>query len=152
MVPGAHDALFAAIISIACKDRCCARVERLEIALDEYQQESRRWGGIVFRSASRTQEVDDFSFSFIALWSNLIPKVPIGVGALRKWQASRGRFLGLTSSGSTQLIGTGSGVRICERIIVFNKRDLVPEWGFEVCSFTSLNAPLRLTACAVAIP
>jgi hypothetical protein len=58
--------------------------------------------------------------------------IPVGIGAIKKWQASRGRFLGLTPSDPARLIGTGNGVRVCERIIIFNKRDLVPEWGFEV--------------------
>lgn len=68
-------------------------------------------------------------------------KMSVGIGAIRKWQASRGKFLGPTPSVSTQLIGTGSGVRVCERIIVFNKRDLVPDWGFEV--YSSKKVPLN---------
>ena len=49
------------------------------------------------------------------------------------------------------LIGTGSGVRVCERIIVFNKRDLVPEWGFEVCLSTGSNLGVRLIKFVTAI-
>ncbi|KIY47377.1 P-loop containing nucleoside triphosphate hydrolase protein [Fistulina hepatica ATCC 64428] len=43
-------------------------------------------------------------------------------GALRKWRAERGRRLRLTSTFLP---------RPCEHLIVFSKRDLVPEWGIE---------------------
>lgn len=62
-----------------------------------------------------------------------------GVGALRKWQASRGYFLGPTLTASANLIGNGGGGRICERIVIFNKRDLVPEWGYEVQFHSALK-------------
>ncbi|EGN92858.1 hypothetical protein SERLA73DRAFT_190431 [Serpula lacrymans var. lacrymans S7.3] len=54
-------------------------------------------------------------------------------GALRKWRAERGAHnypqSHMESSASPSKIGFGGP--ICERIVVFNKRDLVPEWGFE---------------------
>ncbi|KAL0960032.1 hypothetical protein HGRIS_011680 [Hohenbuehelia grisea] len=46
-------------------------------------------------------------------------------GALRKWRAERG----WNPHDPTKRIVAD---RPCERIIVFNKRDLVPEWGMEV--------------------
>ena len=51
--------------------------------------------------------------------------------ALRKWRTER---MGLAGSAADP-IGPSpvSGTRIaCERIVVFSKRDLVPEWGIEV--------------------
>ncbi|KAF7983460.1 hypothetical protein HWV62_21742 [Athelia sp. TMB] len=51
--------------------------------------------------------------------------------AIKKWQASRGRFLGPSVDPTQRLIGNGTEGQVCERIVVFNKRDLVPEWGYE---------------------
>ncbi|KAF9219523.1 hypothetical protein BS17DRAFT_804390 [Gyrodon lividus] len=56
-------------------------------------------------------------------------------GAIRKWRAERGR--GPTVIAPSSPLGTGGdavpgyGGMICERIVVLNKRDLVPEWGVE---------------------
>lgn len=52
-------------------------------------------------------------------------------GALRKWRAERMSLAG----SAADLIDPSpvNGTRIaCERIVVFSKRDLVPEWGIEV--------------------
>ncbi|KZT69963.1 P-loop containing nucleoside triphosphate hydrolase protein [Daedalea quercina L-15889] len=58
-------------------------------------------------------------------------------GALQNWRRERGaipvpppRNETGTSTPSTAPRPTGSGL-VCERIVVFNKRDLVPEWGVE---------------------
>jgi hypothetical protein len=56
-------------------------------------------------------------------------------GAINKWRAERGHHsthvtpLPLTTSRNSSL---GYGGPICERIVVLNKRDFVPEWGVEV--------------------
>ncbi|KZT04496.1 uncharacterized protein LAESUDRAFT_297622 [Laetiporus sulphureus 93-53] len=70
-------------------------------------------------------------------------------GALQKWSLRRGHTptppafdLSIANAASTNTAGTSSsattfgpngtsGGRICERVVVFNKRDLVPEWGIE---------------------
>lgn len=44
---------------------------------------------------------------------------------------------------SQRLIGSGTEGQVCERIVVFNKRDLVPEWGYEVCA---ASIPLSVLA------
>ncbi|KAG2139559.1 P-loop containing nucleoside triphosphate hydrolase protein [Suillus cothurnatus] len=55
-------------------------------------------------------------------------------GAINKWRAERGHHsthvtpLPLTTSRNSSL---GYGGPICERIVVLNKRDFVPEWGVE---------------------
>jgi len=53
------------------------------------------------------------------------------LGALRKWRTER---LGLAGSAAGPIDHSPvNGTRIaCERIVVFSKRDLVPEWGIEV--------------------
>jgi hypothetical protein len=48
-------------------------------------------------------------------------------GALDRWRAERMR-LSNHSAASSPL----AGARVCERVVVFSKRDLVPEWGIEV--------------------
>lgn len=54
------------------------------------------------------------------------------LGALAKWQRERGHVAGALDA----VGGTGDVSEpytpLCERIIVFNKRDLVPGWGIEV--------------------
>ncbi|KAH7925077.1 P-loop containing nucleoside triphosphate hydrolase protein [Leucogyrophana mollusca] len=57
-------------------------------------------------------------------------------GAIRKWRAERGwapsssiEHSGETSPSSAAAVGYGGP--ICERIVVLNKRDLVPEWGVQ---------------------
>ena len=47
------------------------------------------------------------------------------LGALRKWRLERGWDPG--DSGKRLI-----SVEACEHIVVFNKRDLVPQWGIEV--------------------
>lgn len=55
-------------------------------------------------------------------------------GAINKWRAERGHHSthvtppSLTTARNTSL---GYGGPICERIVVLNKRDFVPEWGIE---------------------
>ncbi|KIJ15871.1 hypothetical protein PAXINDRAFT_168858 [Paxillus involutus ATCC 200175] len=50
-------------------------------------------------------------------------------GAIRKWRAERGRDSTLIAPTPASVPGYGG--MICERIVVLNKRDLVPEWGIE---------------------
>ncbi|GBE88607.1 hypothetical protein SCP_1400110 [Sparassis crispa] len=64
-------------------------------------------------------------------------------GALQKWRRERGRTNDETIAASAAAsalpslpTATSTG-RVCERIVVFNKRDLVPEWGIEVCAHLS---------------
>ena len=52
---------------------------------------------------------------------------PLCLGALQTWRLQRMR---LTEQAA--LISPSAAARVCERIIVFTKRDLVPEWGIEV--------------------
>lgn len=59
-------------------------------------------------------------------------------GALQKWRLERGRHISPgRSERSTMTPATTPPPQenglVCERIVVFNKRDLVPEWGIEVC-------------------
>ncbi|KAF8137333.1 P-loop containing nucleoside triphosphate hydrolase protein [Boletus edulis] len=54
--------------------------------------------------------------------------------AIRKWRAERGRDASMITPPSASPTGTaipGYGSAICERIVVLNKHDLVPEWGVE---------------------
>ncbi|EIN08451.1 P-loop containing nucleoside triphosphate hydrolase protein [Punctularia strigosozonata HHB-11173 SS5] len=68
-------------------------------------------------------------------------------GALQHWRFSRGRYTGFNFGATAAapsfnparaiggpralaLASPGTGVA-CERIVIFNKRDLVPEWGLE---------------------
>lgn len=51
---------------------------------------------------------------------------------LINWQRSRGRFLVPMQAERRKLIGDGVGQLVCEHIVIYNKRDLVPEWGVEV--------------------
>ncbi|OCH86799.1 P-loop containing nucleoside triphosphate hydrolase protein [Obba rivulosa] len=54
-------------------------------------------------------------------------------GALQKWRKERGKYApGILSRDSAILpLPEGPTGVVCERIVVFNKRDLVPEWGIE---------------------
>ncbi|KAI0312165.1 P-loop containing nucleoside triphosphate hydrolase protein [Amylostereum chailletii] len=47
-------------------------------------------------------------------------------GALQRWRADRVRL-----SEQAALASPYATARVCERIVVFNKRDLVPRWGLE---------------------
>jgi len=52
-------------------------------------------------------------------------------GSLQKWRKERGRYDGdadVNIAGPSTLAPTPY---VCERIVVFNKRDLVPDWGIE---------------------
>ena len=80
----------------------------------------------------------------------------ITAGALQIWRRERGAIPARSSAeevhnsaSSTAPRPTGSGL-VCERIVVFNKRDLVPEWGIEVSqhSVTSRATSDRKTAVA----
>ncbi|KAL4066985.1 P-loop containing nucleoside triphosphate hydrolase protein [Scleroderma yunnanense] len=53
-------------------------------------------------------------------------------GAIRKWRAERGKESNLlrTPPHSTTT-SSPAGYGTCERIVVLNKRDLVPQWGME---------------------
>ncbi|KAF9239888.1 P-loop containing nucleoside triphosphate hydrolase protein [Melanogaster broomeanus] len=79
-------------------------------------------------------------------------------GAIRKWRAERGRDSTViappSTSGAAHPAVPGYGGMICERIVVLNKRDLVPEWGVEpfrkamasrfpdqIVHFASVNKP-----------
>ena len=50
------------------------------------------------------------------------------LGALSRWRTERVQ-LSKHAAASSAL----AGVRLCERVVVFSKSDLVPEWGIEVC-------------------
>ncbi|KAH8101184.1 hypothetical protein BXZ70DRAFT_114617 [Cristinia sonorae] len=53
-------------------------------------------------------------------------------GALLKWQRERGNVpCGVLDEMKTPVDDTQPFAPLCERIIVFNKRDLVPSWGIE---------------------
>ncbi|KAG2156802.1 P-loop containing nucleoside triphosphate hydrolase protein [Suillus bovinus] len=54
-------------------------------------------------------------------------------GAINKWRAERGHHTHVTplSSTTSRILSLGYGGPICERIVVLNKRDFVPEWGVE---------------------
>ncbi|KAH7908382.1 P-loop containing nucleoside triphosphate hydrolase protein [Hygrophoropsis aurantiaca] len=57
-------------------------------------------------------------------------------GAIRKWRAERGRpptgsSKFSDSDPSASMSAPGYGGPICERIVILNKRDLVPEWGIQ---------------------
>ncbi|KAG9313559.1 P-loop containing nucleoside triphosphate hydrolase protein [Chiua virens] len=54
--------------------------------------------------------------------------------AIRKWRAERGRdpsMITAASASSTPPTTPGYGGRLCERIVVLNKHDLVSGWGVE---------------------
>ena len=55
------------------------------------------------------------------------------LGALRKWAQERRKLAGSLASDLTarRSLGDQSSV-VHERIVVLNKRDLVPEWGIQV--------------------
>jgi ribosome biogenesis GTPase A len=57
---------------------------------------------------------------------SFVSTVAFIVGALQRWRAERG--------------SSPSSVHPCERIVVLNKRDLVPEWGMEVSSLPDYPA------------
>ncbi|KAI0764591.1 P-loop containing nucleoside triphosphate hydrolase protein [Trametes elegans] len=57
-------------------------------------------------------------------------------GALQKWRRERGRgqSFGLSSSSDPHAVPPEAGpstAPVCERVVVFSKRDLVPEWGIK---------------------
>ena len=52
-------------------------------------------------------------------------------GALRNWRAER-RNLASSAADPIDPPAAGGTRTACERIVVFSKRDLVPEWGIEV--------------------
>jgi len=63
---------------------------------------------------------------------------------LDQWRAERVR-LSKHAAASSPL----AGARVCERVVVFSKRDLVPEWGIEVWKL-SAYLPFDTTAHGVA--
>ena len=52
-------------------------------------------------------------------------------GALRKWRTERLSLAGSAADPTDPSLVNGTRIA-CERIVVFSKRDLVPEWGIEV--------------------
>ena len=60
--------------------------------------------------------------------------IHFNLGALRKWRTERGYSTPPSPMVQSQTSATHSlSYRpVCERIVVFNKRDLVSEWGIEV--------------------
>ena len=60
--------------------------------------------------------------------------IHFNLGALRKWRTERGYSTPPSAMVQSQTSATHSlSYRpVCERIVVFNKRDLVSEWGIEV--------------------
>ena len=60
--------------------------------------------------------------------------IHFNLGALRKWRTERGYSTPPSPIAQSQTSATHSlSYRpVCERIVVFNKRDLVSEWGIEV--------------------
>ena len=65
-------------------------------------------------------------------------------GAIRKWRAERGKGPSLLWSPPCDTAGPPSGHDgpTCERIVVLNKRDLVPGWGMEVCIVCPVNVAI----------
>ncbi|RPD56017.1 P-loop containing nucleoside triphosphate hydrolase protein [Lentinus tigrinus ALCF2SS1-6] len=49
-------------------------------------------------------------------------------GVLQKWRRERGRVAPSSPSADGSIAGP-SNMPVCERVVVFSKRDLVPEWG-----------------------
>ena len=52
-------------------------------------------------------------------------------GALRTWRGERLSLAGSAADPTDPSLVNGTRIA-CERIVVFSKRDLVPEWGIEV--------------------
>ena len=52
-------------------------------------------------------------------------------GALQKWRRERGAVPGSSSSTDGSAARPSNGP-VCERVVVFSKRDLVPDWGIKV--------------------
>ncbi|KAI0676548.1 P-loop containing nucleoside triphosphate hydrolase protein [Trametes maxima] len=55
-------------------------------------------------------------------------------GALQKWRRERGKGVSSGPSGSPETdapVAGPSTAPVCERVVVFSKRDLVPEWGLK---------------------
>ena len=57
------------------------------------------------------------------------------LGALQKWRRERGYGASSQLGGSSPAAPVPSPTNgsVCERVVVFSKRDLVPEWGIKVC-------------------
>jgi hypothetical protein len=53
--------------------------------------------------------------------------IGLHTGALRRWRTERVRL-----SEHAAASAPNASARVCERVVVFNKRDLVPEWGIVV--------------------
>lgn len=68
------------------------------------------------------------------------------IAALQQWRLERGKITNapqnFLASPGTQAFGP-----ICEHIVIFNKRDLVPEWGMQVHAHSPslIHAPTNLT-------
>ena len=52
-------------------------------------------------------------------------------GVLQKWRRERGA-IGSSILPQDGLTAAPSSAPVCERVVVFSKRDLVPEWGIKV--------------------
>ena len=57
-------------------------------------------------------------------------------GALQRWRQERAKL-----SHQAALVSATAVARACERVVVFSKRDLVPQWGIEVRHFVYDTPP-----------
>jgi hypothetical protein len=73
---------------------------------------------------------------FVCVCVTMLDYKRIRTGALRRWKTERGRLSASATfprvSGMPPSHTTPHFSTICERVVVLNKRDLVPEWGLEV--------------------
>lgn len=68
------------------------------------------------------------AFSGSDYWWSISLMRSMRLGALNRWRTERVQ-LSKHAAASSPL----ASARVCERIVVFNKCDLVPEWGIKVC-------------------
>ncbi len=61
-----------------------------------------------------------------SFWGSLLIR-SMRLGALSQWRSERVQ-LSKHAAASSSL----AGARVCERIVLFNKCDLVPDWGIKV--------------------
>ena len=70
-------------------------------------------------------------------------------GALRKWRAERMSLAGSAVDPIDPFPASGTRIA-CEHIVVFSKRDLVPEWGIEVRASRVLGYLIYLPKLSIA--